>query len=257
MTEECLLEERVDAVAVLTLNRPYARNAVDVELTKRLEAAMDRLEGDDSVWVVVLTGAPPVFCAGADLTVVDEGRIGDLETERGGFAGLAARQRSKPLIAAVDGPALAGGAELVLAADLVVASRAASFGLPEVKRSLVAAAGGMFRLGRKIPLNIAMECVLTGDPIRAQRAADLGLVNVLCEPGEAREQALALAARICANGPRAVEEARRVVVHGTYAADDDAWRLSKIAMERVLATDDVREGVRAFLEKRAPVWSGA
>lgn len=172
-------------VATITLDRPDARNAIDVQTAIDLEAAFDQAEGDDVVRAIVLTATPPVFCAGADLKAVNAGLVHDLNTERGGFAGITQRVRSKALIAAVEGPALAGGAEIVMSCDLVVASTAARFGLPEVKRSIVAAAGGLFRLGRRVPLNIAMECVMTGDPITAERAHGFGFVNVLTEPGDA------------------------------------------------------------------------
>src|SRR5680860_1376855 len=164
-----------------------------------MEAAIDRLEADDETWVGVVAGNGPVFSAGADLKAIAAGQAGKLSTKRGGFAGLARRERVKPLIAAVDGPALAGGCEIVLSCDLVVASTNARFGIPEVKRSLVAGAGGLFRLPRSLPLNVAMELALTGDPIDAERAYALGFVNVLVDAGGAVDGALALAERICAN----------------------------------------------------------
>jgi enoyl-CoA hydratase len=204
----------------------------------------------------VLTHAGPVFCAGADLRAIGEGRAAELRTERGGFAGYVRRERVKPVIVAVDGPALAGGCEIVLASDLVVASTNAKFGVPEVKRCLVAAAGGLFRLGRKIPYNVAMECVLTGDPIDAERAEHFGLVNVLTEPGEVLDAAIALAARITANAPIAVQQSRRAVEAGTYGDESAAWQASDAAMAVAMGSNDVQEGVQAFLEKRAPQWSG-
>ena len=168
--------------AVVKINRPEARNAVNGAVAQGIEEAIDRIEADDEVWVGILTGEPPVFCAGADLKEINAGNAGACH-RRGGFGGIVQRERTKPIIAAVDGPALAGGTEIVLACDLVVASTTATFGIPEVKRSLVAAAGGLFRLPRKIPFNIAMELALTGDPIDAERAHHHGLVNRLCEPG--------------------------------------------------------------------------
>src|SRR5579863_1554617 len=173
--------------AVITLNRPEARNAVNAEVAQGVEAAIDRAETDPDVWVVIFTGVPPAFCAGADLKAVAAGGGASIHTERGGFAGFTRRSRWKPVIAAVEGPALAGGTEIVLACDLVTAGRGATFGIPEVKRSLAAGAGGLFRLGRKIPLNVAMECALTGDPITAERAYAFGLVNVLCDDGGDRK----------------------------------------------------------------------
>src|SRR5215212_10266320 len=157
-------------VAVLTINRPEARNAVNGDVARSMEAGLDRLEADDDTWVGVVTGTGPVFSAGADLKAIASGQAADLQTKRGGFGGITARERTKPLVAAVDGPALAGGCEIVLSCDLVVASTNARFGIPEVKRSLVAAAGGLFRLPRAIPRNVAMELALTGDPIDAERA---------------------------------------------------------------------------------------
>jgi enoyl-CoA hydratase len=241
---------------VLTIDRPEARNAVNGEVARGIESGIDALEEDPGAWVGILAGEPPVFCAGADLREINEGRGADLNTERGGFGGLVRRIRSKPVIAAVDGPALAGGTELVLACDLVVASSRSSFGIPEVKRSLVAAGGGLFRLGRKIPANVAMECALTGDPISAERAAQLGLVNDLCDPGEALDAARAMAARVCANAPVAVRQTRRVVSEATWADDELGWRLSLEGMMEAMSSDDFKEGLQAFIEKRAPRWKG-
>src|SRR5919106_352169 len=162
--------------AVIKINRPEARNAINGEVAQGIEDAIDEVEADDGTWVGILTGEPPVFSAGADLKEINAGNAAKLQTQRGGFAGIVQRERTKPIIAAVDGPALAGGTEIVLACDLVVASTSATFGIPEVKRSLVAGAGGLFRLGRKLPLNIAMELAVTGDPITAEVAHHHGLV---------------------------------------------------------------------------------
>jgi enoyl-CoA hydratase len=241
--------------AILTIDRPEARNAVNAAVAAGIEAGIDRIEADDELWVGILTGTPPAFCAGADLREVQGGTAGGMFTERGGFGGFAARQRAKPFIAAVDGPALAGGTELVLAADLVVATGRSTFGIPEVKRSLVAGAGGLFRLPRKIPENVAMECALTGDPISADRAAHFGLVNELVDDGVVAA-ALALADRIVANGPLAVRESRRVVLASAHLGDDDAFAVSRQAMDRVAGSADLREGVAAFIEKRSPQWTG-
>jgi enoyl-CoA hydratase len=242
--------------AIVKINRPEARNAVNPAVAQGIEDAVDRIESDDSIWVGILTGEPPVFCAGADLKEINSGNAAGLATARGGFGGIVTRERTKPVIAAVDGPALAGGTEIVLSCDLVVASTTATFGIPEVKRSLVAAAGGLFRLGRKIPFNIAMELALTGDPISAELAHHHGLVNRLCEPGEALDVATALAEQICANAPVAVRESRRVVLEATHAPDEVGWKLSAEGMAAAMRSEDFREGLTAFIEKRPPRWQG-
>ncbi|HVA72987.1 MAG TPA: crotonase/enoyl-CoA hydratase family protein [Acidimicrobiales bacterium] len=243
-------------IGIITINRPDARNAVNGEVAKGIEEAIDKIEGDDSLWLGILTGVPPVFSAGADLKEINAGRAGDLQTKRGGFAGITRRERSKPIIAAVDGPALAGGTEITLACDLIVASTSARFGIPEVKRCLVAAGGGLFRLPRKLPFNIAMELTLTGDPIDAERAYQFGLVNVLCEPGEALAKAKELAARVEANAPVAVRESRKVVYAAMTEDEDAGWRLSSEAMVRAMSSEDMKEGLTAFIEKRPPNWAG-
>jgi enoyl-CoA hydratase len=242
--------------AIITINRPEARNAVNGAVANGIEEAIDKIEADDSTWVGILTGVPPVFCAGADLKEINSGNAAALATARGGFGGFVQRERTKPVIAAVDGPALAGGTELVLASDLVVASTTATFGIPEVKRSLVAAAGGLFRLGRKIPMNLAMELALTGDPIDATRAHHFGLVNRLVEPGEALDAAVALAEQVCANAPVAVRESRRVVLEATHADDEVGWRMSAEGMAKAMRSEDFGEGLTAFIEKRPPQWKG-
>lgn len=243
-------------VGIITINRPDARNAVNGDVARGIEEAIDKIEGDDSLWLGVLTGVPPVFSAGADLKEINAGRAGDLQTKRGGFAGITRREREKPIIAAVDGPALAGGTEITLACDLIVASRTARFGIPEVKRCLVAAGGGLFRLPRKLPFNIAMELTLTGDPIDAERAHQFGLVNVLCEPGEALSKAKELAARIEANAPVAVRESRKVVYAAMTEDEDTGWKLSGEAMMKAMSSEDMKEGLTAFIEKRPPNWAG-
>jgi enoyl-CoA hydratase len=242
--------------AIVKINRPEARNAVNGAVAQGIEAAIDRIEEDDSLWLGILTGEPPVFCAGADLKEINAGNAGALATSRGGFGGFVQRERTKPIIAAVDGPALAGGTELVLACDLVVASQTATFGIPEVKRSLVAGAGGLFRLGRKIPLNIAMELALTGDPIDASRAYHFGLVNRLVEPGEALSAATALAEQVCANAPISVRESRRIVLEATHADDEVGWKMSIEGMGKAMSSEDFSEGLTAFIEKRPPRWKG-
>lgn len=248
--------ERRGRCGVITINRPEARNAVDAEVAAGIEAGIDHIEDDDDLWVGILTGVAPVFSAGADLKAVQGGRGESVFTERGGFGGFVTRERRKPVIAAVDGPALAGGAELVLAADLVVASRRAAFGIPEVKRCLIAGAGGLFRLARKIPENLAMECALTGDPISAERAYEAGLVNVLVGDGQALGAALALADRIGANSPLAVRESRRVLLATSRLSDEASFEVSAEALGVVMRSVDFREGLAAFIEKRPPQWTG-
>jgi enoyl-CoA hydratase len=241
---------------VLTINRPEARNAINGEVANGLEAAIDRFEADGELWTAVLTGAGPVFCAGADLKLFGEGRDGEMFTKRGSFGGFVRLPRTKPVIAAVDGAALAGGFELALACDLIVASTAARFGLPEVKRSLVAAAGGLVRLPRAIPPQIAAHMLLTGDPIDGQRAFDLGLVSELVEPGTALDAALALADKINANAPLAVRETLRILQLGIDADFDTTFKASRQVLKTLSSTEDYKEGPRAFVEKRAPVWQG-
>lgn len=243
-------------VGVLKINRPEKKNAVNGDVAQGMEAALDKLEDDPDVWLGVLTAEGNVFCAGADLKAINEGRAGDLQTERGGFGGIVARSRTKPLIAAVDGPALAGGTEIVLSCDMVVASTAASFGIPEVKRSLVAAAGGLFRLPRMLPRNIALELGLTGDPISAERAYQFGMVNELCEPGTALDTALAFAERIAKNAPLAVRETLRLMIELKDADDETGFKESGAAMIGLAQSEDFWEGPKAFLEKRDPQWTG-
>jgi enoyl-CoA hydratase len=247
-------------VAVITINRPDARNAVNTDVARGLEEAVDKLEADDEVWVGILTGSKTakgyIFCAGADLKQMSVDP-GGMMTERGGFAGFVKRNRTKPIIAAVDGPALAGGTEIVLACDLVVASKTAVFGVPEVKRNLIAAAGALFRLPRKLPRNIAMELVLTGRlDFPAERAHQFGLVNVLTEEGQALEGARKLAAQISENAPLAVRESRRVLLEATDKPDEVGWEMSATGMAKMFGTEDFNEGLAAFVQKRAPQWKG-
>ena len=251
-----------DRVAVITLDRPAARNAVNRDVARGLEAAIDRVEGDPDVWVAVLDAntadqTRPVFCAGADLKVVAEtGSAASLATKRGGFAGFVFRERVKPIVVAVDGLATAGGLEIVLACDVVVASTRAAFGLAEVTRNLVAGAGGLFRLPRVIGRVPAMDMILTGEPIDASRAYALGLVSRLVEPGAVFEEAMRVARAIVAAGPLAVRASREVVLAAAQHDDEALQRLSQQKLEAVLTSEDAREGVTAFAEKRPPRWRG-
>jgi enoyl-CoA hydratase len=247
-------------IAVITINRPEARNAVNRDVAEGIEAAIDRLEGEDDAWIGILTGARTdkgwIFSAGADLKAMTTDP-GGMVTKNGGFAGLVQRDRTKPLIAAVDGPALAGGTEIVLACDLVVASRTAVFGVPEVKRNLIAGAGGLFRLGRKLPRNIAMELALTGRlDFPAERAHHFGLVNHLCDEGEAVAKAKELAGLITENAPLAVRESRKVVIEAADQPEEVGWKMSAEGMAKMFGTEDFTEGLTAFAEKRPPVWKG-
>ncbi|HEX4979266.1 MAG TPA: crotonase/enoyl-CoA hydratase family protein [Acidimicrobiales bacterium] len=246
--------EQRGRVALITINRPEARNAVNAEVASGLEAAIDRVEADDETWVAILTGAGPTFCAGADLKAVASGTAGGMATSKG-FAGFVQYERSKPVIAAINGPAVAGGCEIALACDLIVASREAVFGLPEVKRSLAAAAGGLFRLPRALPARIALELVMTGDPIDAERAYQLGMINRLTDPGKAVDVALELAERICAAAPLAVRESRKVTLRAMQPTNEaELWELSTAAIAALAGTEDFTEGPRAFVEKREPQW---
>jgi enoyl-CoA hydratase len=249
-----VLTEFADGVAVLTINRPAARNAVDLEVANELAAAVDEFESRDDLVVGILTGAGGTFCAGMDLKAFSRGERPSLPGR--GFAGVTQRPPSKPLIAAVEGWALAGGCELALAADLIVAARDARFGLPEVKRGLVAAGGGLLRLPKALPYQLAMQVVLTGDPLSAEVAHAHGLVNVLTEPGDALSGARELAARIAANGPLAVRVSKQIVTAAVRYSCDEAFAAQQDAVELVMASADAQEGARAFAEKRPPVWKG-
>lgn len=244
-------------IALVTINRPEARNAVNGAVAAGLEAAVDRVENDPELWAAILTGAGPhAFCAGADLKEVSAGNGASLATARGGFGGFVRAKRSKLWIAAAQNHALAGGLELLLSCDLAVVANGANLGLPEVKRSLVAGAGGVFRLPRHIPRAIALQMIATGEPISAERAAHYGLINAAVPADQVRAAALDLARRVVVNAPVAVREALGVARQAYDMAEEKLWEVSAAASTRTRATEDFKEGPRAFVEKRAPVWKG-
>lgn len=247
--------EKRGHLAIFTLNRPKAMNAVNHVVSQQFEAAMDDFERDDDMWVGIVTSShPKVFCAGADLKAISSGKR--IETRKGGFAGFVKYPRTKPMIAAVDGYCLAGGFEIAMTCDFIVASRKSKFGLPEVKRSLVAAAGGLFRLPQKLPRAVALEILLTGDPMEAEKLRAFGLVNEVVENGFALEAAIRFAKRILVNAPLAVREAKACVDEMRGMSEEDAFDRSTEGMMNLMQTPDFREGPRAFIEKRAPRWTG-
>lgn len=240
-----------DHVAIISMQREAKRNAVDRHLADGIDAALNRLEDDPALWVGILTGTPRVFSAGSDLSA-----NGDNKTPRGGEYGIIRRDRRKPLIAAVEGYALGGGFEIVLACDLVVAASNVEFGLPEVARAVVPTSGALFRAPQSLPLNVAREMILTGERISAERAERLGLVNLITEPGEAVDGALRLAERIVVNAPRSVQACVEAVRSVVGAIDGNGWEATRKALSHIADAEDTREGINAFLEKRAPVWTG-
>ncbi len=254
MPDEPVLTERRDGVLLVTLNRPDARNAVNTALAEGIAAALDALDADTDLGVGVLTGAGKGFSAGMDLKAFVAGERPWVADR--GFAGIVQRSARKPLIAAVEGFAMAGGLEIALACDLVVASRDARLGIPEVKRSLVAAAGALRRLPQRVPLGVAMEMALTGDPISAERAHALGLVNRVTEPGGAVDAALELAAAIARNGPLALDATKEILVRQADWSEEEFWREQGEIAGPVMSSEDAREGATAFSEKRDPVWKG-
>jgi enoyl-CoA hydratase len=251
--EPVVLTERRERVLVVTLNRPDQRNAVNSEVARGIATALDELDADASLAVGIITGAGGYFCAGMDLKAF---AAGDMPWTDGGFAGITERVSDKPLIAAVEGFAVAGGLEIALACDLIVAAKGAKLGIPEAKRSLVAAAGGLLRLPRMLPRNIANELALTGDPITAERGYELGLVNRVTEPGSALEGAAELAATIAANGPLALAGSKRILRESVDWPQSEAFQRQRPIWEPIFGSADAQEGAAAFTEKRAPVWQG-
>ncbi|MFI7145414.1 crotonase/enoyl-CoA hydratase family protein [Nonomuraea sp. NPDC050022] len=261
MGEPAALVERRDHIVLITLNRPEVRNAVNAELTRAVGEALDEADADASVRAVVLTGAgDKAFCAGADLKAVARG---EFSTEglkpHWGFAGCVTHPIAKPVIAAVNGFALGGGTEIALWADLVVAAEAAAFGLPEVKRGILAGAGGAFRLAAQLPTKVAMEILLTGEPVTAAEALRLGLVNRVVPRAELLTAAFALAEMVSANAPLSVQASKRIargISDGTIPSEQAAWERTAAESAALMRSADAKEGPRAFAEKRAPVWEG-
>jgi len=251
-TQEVLTEVD-DGILVVTINRPEAKNAMNKAAAHGIAAAMDRLEADNSLRVAILTGAGGTFCSGMDLKGFLRGERPTVEGR--GFGGLASWTPTKPVIAAVDGYALAGGCELAIACDLIVANADAKFGIPEAKRGLAAAGGGLIRLPRQMPWRLAMELALTGDFIDAQRAYTVGLINRVVD-GPAVEGAKELARRIVANGPLALAASKRVVRESAQWSEDEMWDKQNEVLGTLFMSNDAREGATAFAEKRKPNWTG-
>ena len=249
---EVLVEQR-DRILIITINRPKAKNAVNSAVANGLAAAVDRLDDDPGLSVGILTGAGGSFCAGMDLKAFARGELPIVEGRGMGFT---ERPPVKPLIAAVEGYALAGGTELALATDLIVASTDSAFGIPEVKRGLVAGGGGLLRLPQRIPSAIAMELALTGENLSAERAHALGMVNVLADPGSALDAAIALAGKIAANGPLAVAATKQIIVESRGWSPETMFAEQNKLMAPVFSSNDAKEGAIAFAEKRPPKWTG-
>jgi enoyl-CoA hydratase len=251
MAAELVSRHRDGRVLVITMQREAKRNAVDRGLADAISAALDELDDDDELWCGVLSGGSSFFSAGSDLTAG-----GDYSTDRGGEYGIIRRVRKKPLVAAVEGFALGGGMEIVMACDLVVAATNARFGLPEVGIGVIPTCAGLFRGPSSLPLNVARELILTGDPITAERAYSVGFVNRLAEPGGALAAAIDVAQRMCANAPLSVQACLAAVNDRLADEADRGWALTEAAKAAIVGTADADEGVRSFLERRPPNWSG-
>ncbi len=252
-----VLRERHDNVEILTINRPEARNAINGPVSKAMSGIMDELTDDPDCWVVVLTGSgDKAFSAGMDLKAFSSGEGGDIMGASGGFGGLTQRDFPKPIIAAVNGSALAGGFEIMLSCDLVVAADHATFGIPEAKRGLIAGAGGLIRMPKRLPMAVALELAMTGDPIDAERAHALGLVNKVVPAQALLPEAIALAERIAANAPLAVRYSKDVMKRAAEVPESEGWAINAEAVRVVFSSADAMEGPVAFAEKRTPKWQG-
>jgi crotonobetainyl-CoA hydratase len=261
MNEDKVLYEKRGRLAIITINRPEAMNAVNAEVWQGIGTALDDYAVDSNLWCAIITGAGDrAFCAGADLKAVAKGQsIFPEGGERWGFAGIAQHYINKPIIAAVNGFALGGGTEIALTCDLVVASETAAFGLPEVKRGIIAGAGGLLRLPRQLPLKVAMELIFTGRPMSAAEAKEWGLVNRVVPQELLLEKAIELADEIIANAPVAVSVSKEIVYRGLDVSLDhpaNAWEINQEYVTRVMESEDSKEGPKAFAEKRMPQWAG-
>jgi len=261
MSNDAVLYERRGRIAVITINRPEALNAINAQVWTEMGYALEEYARDTTLWCAIITGAGErSFCAGADLKALSRGeQIVPTEGEKWGFAGIVKHYIKKPIIAAVNGFALGGGTEIALACDLIVASEKASFGLPEVKRGILAGAGGLLRLPRQIPLKIALECILTGEALSAEEAKKWGLINRVVPHESVLEEAIQLANKICENAPLAVSASKDIAYRGLDVALDhpgEAWEINDQYSNQVMKWEDSMEGVRAFAEKRKPVWQG-
>jgi enoyl-CoA hydratase/carnithine racemase len=254
MADDAVLTEAEEGILLITLNRPDQRNAVNQAVATGVAAALERLDADDELQAAILTGAGRGFCSGMDLKAFVQGERPYVEGR--GFAGLVRRPPAKPIIAAVEGFAVAGGFEVALACDLIVAAQGTRLAIPEVKRSLVAAGGALLRLPRRIPFHVAMEMALTGDPITAERAYELGLVNRVAEPGGAVAAARELARAVVVNAPLALQATKRIVEESVDWPLAEQWERQEEISGPVFASEDAREGATAFAEKRDPVWKG-
>jgi len=251
MSEQRTRIEVQGHVLIITMTRQAKRNAIDGEMTQALDAALNRLEDEPELWAAIISGGPEMFCAGTDMAATS-----GTPTERGGVYGVVGRTRTKPLIAAVEGVAFGGGFEVAMACDMIVAATNARFGLPEVKRGLVATSGAIFRASRVLPLNVAKQVMLTGTELSPAEGYRHGMVNELCEPGKALETALALAAEITANSPVSVQQSLQAIDALASADDAHGWELTAKAKQVINESVDAKEGVAAFFEKRPPVWKG-
>ena len=249
MADEVVTERR-DRVLLITLNRPEARNAINGGLSEGLGAAMDTLDGDDGLTAAVLTGAGKGFCSGMDLKAFAS------SGPPRGLPRILEQGTDKPMIAAIEGFAMAGGLELALCCDLLVAAKGAKLGIPEVGVGLFAAGGALFRLPRRLPYGVAMEMAITANPITAEQAFDYGMITRLAEPGQAVDVALALAERVARNAPLAVAASKRLIRAAQGVTEEEFWTMQKSVIPGVFSSDDAKEGPRSFAEKRAPNWTG-